>query len=468
MGTRAIHKLSALAVKRTTEPGYYGDGGGLWLRVSRTGTKSWVFRYKVSGTLREMGLGSLSTVSLAGAREKAAKCRQMRSDGLDPLETQNAKKRQITTDAGKTGLTFEHYAERYIVSMKVGWRGPRTEPKWRSGLATYVYPILGKLQPESIDLEVVLKVLQQQVCGADGKSGLFWETKPAMAEIVRSHIERVLDYARVLLRGSDEKLARWDNPARWEDNLAILLPSRSKVSPVKHYAALGYSEIPVFMGDLRQRTDLGAVPLEFMILTLARPGRMLTGMRWPEVDFTEEVWSIPGGRMKTGRDFRVPLSKAAIFLLTKLQATSQGDLVFPGSSKSGSIGHNLVNELVKAMGRDDATAHGFRSTFDTWAAEKTKAPTEVREMALAHTIGGRNSDVQISAKLYETYQRGELLEKRRELMEAWADFCTPSVPERDRGLGLSEARSSHPARGSYWGPRRRRGEIARIWRGITA
>jgi len=367
---------------------------------------------------------------LVRAREKAAECRQIRTDGLDPIEIRNAKRRQTELDALKPTLSFQHYAERFISAHKVSWRHPRTEKRWKRSLATYAYPILNHREVPAIDAELVMKVLEQDVDGPDDQHIRFWDAKPVMAEIVRSRIENVLDYWRVLCRKQGEKLAPWENPARLRDNLQILLPSRSRIRPVRSHPALDYGDIRGFIDDLRRRNDLGAVPLEIQILTLARPGRMLTGMAWPEIDFTQEVWSIPGWRMKTGRDFRVPLSKPALAILKKLYASRQGDFVFPGKAKNGSIGDNLANSLVKRMGRGDATAHGFRATFDTWGAEETDFSFEIRETALAHSIGSKNSDVRVSARVYAAYQRGDLLARRRQLMQAWAEYCTASVPER--------------------------------------
>jgi integrase len=396
-------KLSAVAVTKAKGPAVLHDGGGLYLRVSGTGAKSWVFRFQLDGKRRDMGLGPYPDISLAEAREKAMAHRRQRHDGTDPLEARRAR-RQAERAAVAKGWTFREVAEEFIGRNEAGWRNKKHRQQWRNTLATYVYPTLGDLSVAALDTGLVVQVLDP-----------IWATKPETACRVRGRIEAVLDAATV--RG----FRQGPNPAQWKGNLAHILPARAKVRKVEHHAALPFDATPEFLTDLRGRAGMAARALEFAILTAARTGEAL-GMRWREVDLDAKVWTIPGARMKAGREHRVPLSDAALAVLDKvlpLALTKDGKPdtsapVFPGPRRALPMSNMTMLMLLRRMKRGDLTAHGFRSTFSDWAAERTAYPREVVEMALAHTIENR---------VEAAYRRGDLFEKRRQLMADWARFC---------------------------------------------
>jgi integrase len=393
--TQKIHQLSAVKVTNTKQRGMYADGGGLYLQVSENGSRSWIFRFKQNGRSRDMGLGSLTAVSLATAREIAADCRRKRSAGLDPIETRKADRRQAQVAAARS-MTFDQCRDAFIEAHRVGWRNAKHRAQWTNSLAAYVTPIFGSLPIQRIDVDLVVKAL-----------GPIWSTKPETGARVRGRIERILDWAKV--RG----FRQGENPARWRGHLDVLLPARSKVRQVEHHAALPYSEIGTFMAALRTRDGVAARALEFTILTAARTGEVL-GSRWEEIDLQTKVWTVPASRMKAGREHRVPLSRAAIALLKIMRSTGRNDLVFPGERLGKPLSNMSMLMTLRRMSRNDLTAHGFRSTFRDWAAECTNFPREVAEAALAHVVGD---------KVEAAYRRGDLFEKRRRLMDAWAVHC---------------------------------------------
>jgi integrase len=404
---RTIGKLTALAVTQAKRRGYYGDGGGLFLQVSATGAKSWVFRFKQSGKLREMGLGPTHTVGLAEARERATGCRRLRLDGIDPIELRRAKRLQVKLDDAKA-LTFRQCGEAYIKAHNAGWKNPKHAKQWPSTLAAYVYPIFGVLPVQAVDVSLVMKVLEQEVRGGPhDEPASLWTTKPETASRLRGRIEAIIDWATV--RG----YRQGENPARWRGHLENLLPKKSKVRRVEHHAALPYPEIGAFIVELRQQEGVAARALEFAILTAARTGEAI-GARWSELDLAERLWTVPGERMKAGKEHRVPLSDAALAILDDMRAIRQSDFVFPGGRAGRPISNMAMLMLLRRMGRGDLTAHGFRSSFRDWAAERTGFPAEVAEMALAHTV---------SDKVEAAYRRGDLFQKRRQLMDAWARHC---------------------------------------------
>jgi integrase len=410
--TQSIHRLSAVKVANLKQRGMYADGGGLYLQVSQNGTRSWIFRFKQSGRSRDMGLGSLTAVSLATAREIAADCRRKRSAGLDPIETRKADRRQAQVAAARS-MTFDQCRDAFIEAQRAGWRNAKHRAQWTNSLAAYVTPIFGSLPIQRIDVDLVVKAL-----------GPIWSTKPETGARVRGRIERILDWAKV--RG----FRQGENPARWRGHLDVLLPARSKVRQVEHHAALPYSEIDTFMAALRTREGLAARALEFAILTAARTGEVL-GARWDEVDLEAKVWTLPASRMKGGREHRVPLSRAAVALLKNMQTVHPNDLVFPGDRRGKPLSNMSMLMTLRRMGRNDLTAHGFRSTFRDWAAECTNFPAEVAEAALAHVIGD---------KVEAAYRRGDLFEKRRRLMDAWAAYCQTALGTGRTVISLKRAK----------------------------
>jgi integrase len=393
--TQRIHRLSAVKVANLKQRGMYADGGGLYLQVSQNGTRSWIFRFKQSGRSRDMGLGSLTAVSLATAREIAADCRRKRSAGLDPIQTRKADRLQAQLAAARS-MTFDQCRDAFIEAHKSAWRNAKHRAQWTNSLATYVGSVFGSMPIQSVDVALVMKVLEP-----------IWSTKPETASRVRGRIERVLDWAKV--RG----FRQGENAARWRGHLDALLPARGRVRKVKHHAALPYSEIGTFMAALKTREAVAARALEFTILTAARTGEVL-GARSEEIDFRAKVWVVPASRMKSGREHRVPLSGAAVSVLKEMQACHQEDLLFPGDRRGKSLSNMAMLMVLRRMDRADLTAHGFRSAFRDWAAECTNFPREVAEAALAHVIGD---------KVEAAYRRGDLFEKRRRLMDGWAAHC---------------------------------------------
>jgi integrase len=392
---RTIGKLTALAVAQAKRRGYYGDGGGLFLQVSPGGGKSWVFRFKEGGRLREMGLGPVHTIGLADARQRAQECRRARLDGRDPITERRAARLAAKLDVAKA-IIFRGCAERYIAAHKAGWRNAKHAAQWTATLQTYVYPSFGALPVQAVDVGLVLKAVEP-----------IWATKPETASRVRGRIESILDWATA--RG----YRVGENPARWRGHLENLLPKRSKVRRVEHHAALAYPEIAAFVAELRGQEGVAARALEFAILTAARTGEVI-GARWDEINIAERSWTIPGERMKGGREHRVPLSPAALAIVERMAEICSGDFLFPGGKANRPLSNMAFLMLLRRMGRGNLTAHGFRSSFRDWAAERTTFPAEVAEMALAHAV---------SDKVEAAYRRGDLFQKRRQLAEAWAKFC---------------------------------------------
>jgi integrase len=367
----------------------------LYVQISAGGAKSWVFRFREAGKLREMGLGPLHTIGLAEARQRAHECRKARLDGRDPIADREASRVAAKLDAAKA-MTFEACAERYVAAHKTGWRNAKHAAQWTATLNAYVYPSFGTLPVQTVDVGLVLRAVEP-----------IWATKPETASRVRGRIEAILDWATA--RG----YRTGENPARWRGHLENLLPKRSKVRRVEHHAALPYAEIGAFMAELRQQEGVAAGALEFAILTAARTGEVI-GARWTEINAPERLWAIPAERMKGGREHRVPLSDAALAIVEKMAAIRSGDFVFPGAKAKRPLSNMAFLMLLRRMRRDGSTAHGFRSTFRDWAAERTTFPAEVAEMALAHTVGD---------KVEAAYRRGDLFDKRRQLSGAWAKFC---------------------------------------------
>jgi len=412
-----LNRLSATKAEKLKAPGLYADGGGLYLQIKGAGIKSWIFRYRMGGrkTPRDMGLGPCHSVTLADARKKAGEQRGLIVEGIDPLEARNAVRAKGALDAARA-ISFEDCATRYIEAQKAGWRSDKHAGQWTATLTTYAYPTLGKLPVAAVDIGVVLKVLEPM-----------WSEVPETAARVRGRIEAVLDWAKA--RGFREG----ENPARWRGNLDHLLPARSKVRRVQHHPALPYAEVGAFVHKLREEDGTAARALELLILTAARTAEVI-GMTWEEVDLDAGVWTVPGERIKAGKEHRVPLSARAIAILKQQAKARQGLYVFAGGKKGKPLSNMAFLALLKRMGRDDITAHGFRSTFRDWGSERTNYPNEVLEMALAHTVDD---------KVEAAYRRGDLLEKRHRLMQDWAKYCgTATVPAKVIPIGK---RKSAPA-----------------------
>jgi len=404
---KTLEKLSPLKVQRQKVPGLYSDGGGLYLQIKTAGARSWVFRYRMGGrkTPRDMGLGSLETVSLADARAKATDKRNLILAGIDPIEARKRDKVAAALDASKA-ITFKECATAYIAAHREGWSNEKHAAQWTATLEAYAFPKIGKLPVRDIDAGAVLKVLEQRCEDMPGKPTL-WSGKTETATRVRGRIEAILDWAKV------RQYRNGENPARWRGNLEHSLPRRAKVQKVKHHAALPYGEVGAFMNDLRAQGGSAARALEFLILTATRTSETI-GARWTEIDLQKGLWVVPADRIKAGKEHRVPLSASALAIVKQQAKANVGDFVFPGGKGRKPLSTNALLALLKRMERDDLTAHGFRSTFRDWAAEQTNYARDVAEMALAHTIGD---------KVEAAYRRGDLFEKRRRMMEDWAKYC---------------------------------------------
>jgi integrase len=394
---KTVGRLTALKISRELPAGMHADGAGLYLHVSASGAKSWIYRYSLRHKAREMGLGSLSGLGLADARIKASECRALCQEGLDPIEVRKGREVQATLEAAKA-ITFKQAAEQYIEAKRPEWKNAKHASQWGSTLNTFTYPVIGAVSVQDVDTTLVQKVLEP-----------IWLTKTETANRVRGRIERILDWAtrRGLRNGA--------NPARWRGHLEFDLAKRSKVQPVRHYSALPYAELPDFMLALRALEGVAARALEFTILTAARTGETI-GAAPAEVNSAQKIWTIPAERMKASKEHRVPLSARALAIVrdgTALQ-TREDAFIFRGGKQGKPLSNMAMAAVLKRMGRTDVTVHGFRSAFRDWAAEQTNYPNHVVEMALAHAV---------SDKVEAAYRRGDLFEKRRRLMADWATYC---------------------------------------------
>jgi integrase len=403
--------LTARRVATEKRPGAFADGGGLYLQVAPSGAKSWIFRYQLAGRRRDMGLGSVSAFTLAEARERATDAFRQVARGIDPIDARLAERSAASVTAAKT-ITFSACAQRYIEAHQTSWRNEKHRYQWRQTVESYMNPTLGPVLVQAVDVGLVMKAIEP-----------LWTAKPETASRVRGRIESILDWAAA--RG----FRQGENPARWRGHLENLLPKKSKVRQVEHYAALPYGEIGAFMAELRQRESIAGRALEFAILTAARTGEVLKA-RWGEFNISERLWIIPAERMKAGKEHRVPLSGGAMAIIDTMAEIRTGDYVFPGASEGRPFSNMALLMLLRRMGRDDLTTHGFRSTFSDWCAERTTFAAEVREMALAHAVGD---------KVEAAYRRGDLFDKRRQLAEAWAKFCAGAMTSRGEIVQISRA-----------------------------
>jgi integrase len=410
---RGLNKLSATKVQKEAKPGRYGDGGGLWLQVTEAGTKSWLFRFMREGVAREMGLGAIHTLGLADARQRAAECRRLLLDGIDPIAARDRRRMETRLIEAQL-VTFRDCAEQYVAAHRASWRNAKHRAQWDSTLATYALPIIGDLSVAAIDTSLVLKVIEP-----------IWQTKPETAGRVRGRIQTILDWAKA------RSYRQGDNPARWTGHLDQILPARGKVRRVKHHAALPYRDLPAFMIELRAMEGVSPLALEFAILTAARTGEAI-GATWDEIDLDAKLWTISGERMKSGRSHRVPLSGRCLEILAALPREKGNPALFIGGKAGMPLSNMALLATLRRMSRADLTAHGFRSTFRDWAAETTGYPNEVVEMALAHAV---------SDKVEAAYRRGDLFAKRARLMRDWADFAARPASAAVNVVALREVAS---------------------------
>jgi integrase len=414
--------LTAKRVERLKKPGRYLDGHGLYLQVTGPENRSWIFRFERDGREYAMGLGPTHTVSLALAREKARAARLQLLDGTNPLEARRSMKAQAAATLARS-KTFSDCAESFFTAHSPTWSIAHAMQWQQSILGRTLRGLpcdakhdhcraLRQLAVTDIDTAAVLRIIEP-----------LWSTTPETASRVRGRIENVLAWATV--RG----YRSGPNPAQWKNHLDQILPARSKMKKVENFESVPYDQVPAFMAQLATRPGSAARALAFQILTAARPTEAREAP-WSEINLTEAMWIIPAERMKAEREHRVPLAPAVLALLRDLPPHSDpDDFVFPGSQRGKPMSDSSLGRVMKRM-KLSAVPHGFRSSFRTWAAERTNFPHAVVEMALAHAVGDSSE---------RAYQRSDLLQKRRALAEAWARYCMSpaAVATGDNVVGIS-------------------------------
>jgi integrase len=408
---RSLHRLTALALKRATAPGYLGDGGGLYLQIAAAGSRSWIFRYSLGGRRREMGLGAYPDVDLAEARNLAAEKRGLVATGIDPIAARDAVRARQRQEEGRKVL-WEDAVERFIAAHEGTWRNAKHRQQWRNTLAQHAAPLNGMVVADIATPEIE-KVLDP-----------IWHDLPETASRVRGRIERILDWCKV--RG----LRSGDNPARWRGHLAQLYPAKGKVRAVRHHEAVPIDKLPSVYARLCESEGMAALAVRFVILTAVRPNE---GARagWTEIERKAALWTVPASRMKAHKPHTVPLSREALAILDELAELRTGKLIFPGRVTGRPLSLTGLTKALRAAGAGSATVHGCRSTFKDWCSERTNVANEISEMALAHSIGD---------KVEAAYRRGELLQKRAVLMAVWAKFLrTPSAPAKVVPIGRKRA-----------------------------
>jgi integrase len=401
---RKQQRLSALQVNKLNKPGLYGDGGGLTLQITPSGSKSWLFRYMISGKSYGMGLGPTHTVTLAEARQKALEARKLLLEGVNPLAAKKQSRVELALAEARK-LTFDECARTYIDAHKASWKNAKHCQQWTNTINTYASPVFGHLPVAEVDTALIVKCLAP-----------IWENKAETASRLRGRIESVLDWATT----SGYRVG--ENPARWKGHLENLLAKISRAGRIKNHPSLPWQRIGEFMRELRTREGTSARVVEFAILTACRSGEA-RGARWSEIDLKNKIWTIPAERMKAGREHEIPLTPPAVALLTSLPKES--DVVFVGP-KGKPLSDMALTLVIRRMnGNGDPiwidnkgrviTVHGFRSTFRMWVADNTNFPRDVAEHALSH---------QLPDAVERAYQRGSQFSKRITLMNEWAEFCS--------------------------------------------
>lgn len=399
---KVAKELSALEVKNLPH-GAHAVGGvaGLILYVSPTGGKTWLLRIRMNGKRREIGLGGYPTTSLADARTRARELRATIEKGVDPVAERLAAKAAIRAQQASL-KTFEWCARSFVAERKGEWKNAKHQAQWAATLETYAIPLIGELPVQSIALPHVLEVLRQPQ--ADKGDAPLWDAKTETASRLRGRIESVLNWATV--HGYRDGL----NPARWKGHLDAILKAPNKIQKPQHHKSIPYTEMQPFMQALRQQEGTGARALEFAILCAARSGEV-RGATWKEFDLKKGLWTVPGVRMKAGKPHTVPLSKQALNIIEATEPTAGSDLVFP-SPRGKELSDMTLSAVMRRM-KLEAVPHGFRSTFRTWGGEHSAYPRDLLETALAHTL---------ESKVEAAYMHGTQIEKRRKLMQDWADY----------------------------------------------
>lgn len=408
MTKHPTEQLDDRIINKMTKAGSYNDGKGLYLLISPSGGKSWVFRYQFAGKRQRMGLGSYSEIKTKQARERLNYWRTILNGSLEadrPPRDPLAVKREIQDKqkvVERKLITFDEMAAKYIDANGPSWSNPKHAKQWQSTLATYASPIIGGLHIADIDTDDILRVLEPM-----------WTNKTETATRVRGRIEKVIDYAKA------RNLRTAENPARWRGHLDALLAKPSKVAKVENFPSLPYARVGTFMAALRDRPSNSAYALEFLILTNTRTGDVIEA-DWAEIDLERKLWIIPDHRLKTRKEHSIPLSRRALELLNLMAKISTSGLIFrnpKGDQLSNVAMANVIRRMngttpkwVNEKGRA-IVPHGFRSTFRVWAGECTAYSRELIEFAMAH---------QLKDKAEASYHRSTLPEKRRKLMEDWA------------------------------------------------
>lgn len=410
-----MSKLTVKGVQSLVKEGKKGminDGKGLYLQISAPGAASWVYRFKLAGRQRYMGLGGYPAIGLAEARDRADIQRRKTREGIDPIDAQ----RQEAIKESETIPTFTTCAARYIRSHRHGWRNAKHARQWVSTLKTYARPVIGQKAINNVETQDILRVLTP-----------IWTDKTETAKRLQGRIENILDFAAA------HKYRDPVNPARWRGHLDKLLPRPSRVKKVTHHPAMPYEELPDFMKKLDANSSMSSKALQFLILTATRTSETLLA-HWSEFDLSNATWTIPAERMKAGQEHRVPLSKQAVSILNELPRVNANPHVFSGVRYGRPLSNMALLQLMRGMGygvngtEGNYVPHGFRSSFRDWTGEATNYPRDVAEMALAHAIQN---------KVEAAYRRGDLFEKRRMMMQEWANH----VCKRGPGLfGLQETK----------------------------
>ncbi|KWN60594.1 tyrosine-type recombinase/integrase [Burkholderia ubonensis] len=397
MAGRQLHRLSALRVAKEVVPGHYADGGGLYMQIADSGARSWVFRFKLNGRVREMGLGPLSRVSLGEARKLAAGYREMVREQTDPiLARREQQRRQLLEISVDANVTFREAAEAFIRAREPEWRNRKHVQQWSNTLKMYAYPVIGDVRVRDIDTGMIVRILQP-----------IWTKKAETARRVRGRIKAILDAETVLGHRTG------NNPARYVDHLQLVLPRSKKRSQVRHHPALPWEELPAFVRELEQRPRRAARVLHLLILTATRTNEVRFA-RAEEFDLDNRIWSIPGDRTKSGRPLRVALCERAVEIVRSALPTVKYGYLFPGCKEGRPLSNMAMLTLLRRMSRFGITVHGFRSTFRDWVAECTEYPDSLAEEALAHI----NASQTVAA-----YRRRDQLERRRLMMEDWGAYC---------------------------------------------
>ena len=414
---RRAKGISSIAV-RTAGKGRYFDGDGLVLLVRSPEVAFWEFAFTLHGKRRTMGLGRArgrNALGLADARDKVGALRKLVKDGTDPIAQQEAAREAKKAEAQEKAIraiTFRTVAQQYIAAHEAEWHSGKTAQQWANGFEQYVHPQFGDLPIADISKKHVTAALEP-----------LWKEKPDVASRLRARIASVFDYAKA------RDWCQGENPAAWRGNIKELLPKASKVRAPKHHPALPWREIGAFMASLGEQNGNAALALRFAILTAARSGEV-RGMTWAEIDLANKVWTVPASRIKARREHRVPLSEPALALLHQMREVSGDKLAF-AARQGQPLSDMALLTVLRRMGRSDLTVHGFRSTFRDWCAEYMHAPRELAEAALAHAVGNKTE---------AAYFRGDLFDRRRKLMEAWAEFCAQTAtPDADKVVRLERA-----------------------------